>query len=103
MGERHLPELEGERVRHNDDTWELTGAIDIKQNGARIHAEATKSDRVRGNRGTLGFTLADPPASLNPGTSESLDGELQQTDDGYELVIGRRHTTSRYELNNVSY
>ncbi|ADD07281.1 uncharacterized protein Nmag_3739 (plasmid) [Natrialba magadii ATCC 43099] len=101
MVEQHLPALEGERVQYSGDTWELTGEIDIKQNGELIHAKARTPDRVRGSTSLLGFTLESPPASLNPGNPGNLSGELEQNDTGYELVVRRPHATTRYRLNNL--
>lgn len=103
MVEAHFPELEGERIRYNDDTWEFTGTIDVKQNGDRIHAEAKKPERVRGNTGTLNFTLADPPGSLNPGNLGQFNCKLQAEANGSTLVIDRHHTTDRYNLDSMSY
>lgn len=103
MVEAHLPELEGERIRYSDDTWEFTGTIDVKRNGDLIHAKAKKPDRVRGNSGTLSFTLANPPASLNPGNLGEFQCELQQGTDGPTLVIDRNHTADRYNLDSMSY
>ncbi|MFU8868116.1 hypothetical protein [Natronococcus sp.] len=103
MVEAHLPELDGEQIRYNDDTWEFTGAIDVKQNGNRIHAAAKKPDRVRGNTGTLNFTLDDPPASLNPGNLGDLRCELEQEAAGPVLVVDRNHTADRYTLDSLSY
>lgn len=103
MVEAHLPELEGEQVRFNDDTWEFTGTIDVKQNGNRIHAAARKPERVRGNTGTLNFTLDDPPASLNPGNLGNLRCELQQAANGAVLLVDRTHTADSYTLNSLSY
>ncbi|OIB56094.1 hypothetical protein [Natrialba sp. SSL1] len=101
MVEQHFPALEGERVQYSGDTWELTGEIDIKQNGDLIHATARTPDRVRGSTSLLGFSLESPPASLNPGNPGELTGELEQTDAGYELVVHRPHGTTRYKLNNL--
>ena len=103
MVEVHRPELEGERVRYRNDTWELTGTIDVRRNGDVVHTGARKADRVRGNAGRLSFTLADPPSSLNPGNLGEFQCDLQQGNEGAVLVINRDHTTDRYRLDSVSY
>jgi hypothetical protein len=103
MVEAHAPELDGERIRYNDDTWELTGTIDVKQNGNRIHARAKKPERVRKNAGTLNFTLTEPPASLNPGNLGEFSCELEQAETVSTLVIVRNQRTDRYTLDSLSY
>ena len=103
MVEIEKPELEGESVRYRDNTWELTGRLDVQRNGELIQAKARKSSRVRGNPGTFSFSLEDSSASLNPGNPGEFDVELQRLDDGYHLVVHRNHATSRYRLTNLHY
>ncbi|WP_255171528.1 hypothetical protein [Natrononativus amylolyticus] len=103
MAEIHAADLEGERIRYNDDTWEFTGTLDVKRNGELIHAEAKKPDRVRKNRGTLSFTLQNPPASINPGNLGSVGISLEERDDGQYLVAARPNATNTYKLDSLSY
>ena len=103
MVEIEKPELEGESVRYRDNTWELTGAVEVKRNGELIHAKARKSSRVRGNSGTFSFALQDSTASLNPGNPGEFDVELKRLEDAYYLVVVRDHATTHYRLTNLNY
>ena len=103
MVEVAVPALDGERLRYNDDTWELTGTVVVKQNGELIQAEATQPNRVRGSAGWLKFSLDTPPASLNPGNLTEFSCELTEGDDGYVLEIGRDQRADRYRLTKLRY
>ncbi|GAB7091345.1 hypothetical protein JCM18237_16160 [Halorubrum luteum] len=103
MVEINVPEIEGARLRYNDDTWELTGTIEVKRNGELLQARAKKPDRVRGSGGRLKFVLDTPPASLNPGNPGEFDCELTRGDGGYELTIARDGRTDRYSLMKMTY
>ncbi len=103
MVELSAPELEGAQLRYNDDTWELTGTIEVKQNGALIQAQARKPDRVRGSTGRLKFVLESPPASLNPGNPGEFSCEITKNDDGHGLVVTRGGQADRYSLAKMTY
>ena len=103
MVEIAVPELEGVRIRYNDDTWELTGGIDVRRNGELIRAQAKKPDRVRGSTGRLTFVLDTPPASLNPGSPGEFSCEITTSDGEHELVITRDDRTDRYRLLKITY
>ncbi len=103
MAETHVDDLEGERLRFNDDTWELTGRLDVRRNGGVIDAAARKPDRVRGSTGSLRFELRDPPASLNPGNLGTFTAALEPEDGGHTLVVGREHATNHYRLESLLY
>lgn len=103
MSEVDVPELKGERVRYNDDTWEFTGTIRLKQNGSTIEAAAKKPERVRGSRGTLTFHLMDGAASLNPGNPGEFDVELERAGGTVALVVRRHNTRDRYRIKDVRY
>lgn len=103
MVELTVSALEGVQLRYNDDTWELTGTIDLQQNGELVEAQAKKPDRVRGSSGRLKFVLDTPPASLNPGNPGEFDCELTKVDSGHELTISRDGRTDRYSLKKMRY
>lgn len=103
MVEIEKPELEGETVRYRGNTWELTGTLDLRRNGDLIQARARKSSRVRGNPGTLSFTLQDSSASLNPGNPGEFDVQLKRLEDAQYLVVLRNHATNHYRLSNLRY
>lgn len=102
MVETHRPELEGQSLRYNGDRWELTGDLELKGNGELIVASAHERDRVRGNAGSLKFTLQNPPASLNPGNPGEFTADLV-VDGAHRLEITRGHTTDRYALTSLQY
>ena len=103
MVEVDVPELGGEQLRYNNDTWELTGTMDVMQNGELPQAEAKKPDRIRGSTGWLKFSLDTPPASLNPGNLSEFNCELTEGDDGYVLEITREQRADRYRLTKLRY
>ena len=103
MVEVNVPALAGERVRYTDDTWELTGTIDVTQNGELLQAKARQSDRVRGSAGWLKFSLETPPASLNPGNIGEFSAELVDGDGGPALRITRDGRADRYRLTKLRY
>lgn len=103
MAEIHIPQLEGERIRYNDDTWEFTGELAIKQNGEVIEATARKPDRVRGNSGLLRFRLDDQPASINPGNPGVVDVELERDGTATVLRLIRPNASDRYTISSLRY
>ncbi len=103
MVELAVPELEGVQVRYNDDTWELTGTVEVKRNGELFEAQAKKPNRVRGSTGRLKFVLDTPPASLNPGNPGEFDCEVTEDDGEYRLTISRDRGTDRYSLTKLRY
>lgn len=103
MADVTIPQLEGERVRYNDDTWELTGKISFQQNGSVIEAAARKPDRVRGSRGQLRFKLQNPPASINPGNPGEFDIDLTRDGRSTSLVLTRPSGSNRYSIVSLRY
>ncbi len=103
MVETQFNQLTGARIRYNDDTWELTGDITIKQNGAVLEAEAHKPDRVRKSRGILRFQLQNPPASINPGNPGEFDIDIETTGGETILVLERSHASDRYAVKSLRY
>ena len=103
MVETEVSELEGERLRYNGDTWELTGTLEVKRNGELIKAHAKKPERVRGSGGRFIFTLDTSPASIYPGNLGELSCTLTEVDDGYGLIVERGGSTDRYGLTKLTY
>lgn len=97
------PRLAGERIRYRGDTWECTGSVDVRQNGAVLDVEAKKADRVRGDTATLSFRLDEPPSSLNPGNLGDVDLELRLENGEQQLFVSRNHRTDLYTLKNLIY
>ena len=103
MVELAVPELEGVQFRYNDDTWELTGTVDVKRNGELVEARGKKPDRVRGSTGRFKFVLDTPPASLNPGNPGEFDFAVTKDESGCELTVTRGGRTDRYSLKKMRY
>lgn len=102
MVETRIESLDGESIRSGGETWTFTGDLEVKQNGDALTAIARKSERVRGNRGSLKFSLVDG-ASLNPGNLGDVDVTLERDGGTPVLAVRRPHGTSRYELTSVRY
>lgn len=103
MVEIQAPNLAGERIRYNNDTWEFTGDIAFKQNGSLIEANARKPDRVRGSRGIFRFQLQDASASINPGNPGDFDIHIERQAGDVILQLTRAHSSDRYKLKSVRY
>lgn len=99
----HWPELGGKRLRYRDRTWELTGDVDVRENGALLAAEATQSDDVRRGTATLYFALETPTDSLNPGDLGEHFDRLERTDTSQYLIIKKETRNYRYELERIEY
>lgn len=103
MVETHWDELRGKRARYSDETWELTGDVDVAQNGESIGVEAREADDVRHRTATLYFDLANQADSLNPGALREHFDRLERTEDGLFLVAKAEGRTYRYELRRHMY
>ena len=101
--ERTLSPLSGERVRFRDDTWELTGSVDIRRNGELIEAKATTPERVRGRTARLRFELENKPRSVNPGNTGNLEVDLNHDGERPLLLLHRANGTDRYRLDSMAY
>lgn len=103
MVESQWPELGGKQVRYRDDTWELTGTVDVLGTGDVLAVEATQVDDVRHRDATLRFGLEDPPESLNPGDLGDHFDQLQRDGDRYTLIVKKEARTYRYTLLGLEY
>lgn len=103
MVEITLPVLAGKEVRYGDDTWELTGVVEVGGTGEYLEAEAEQVDDVRHRTARLHFGLENPPASLNPGNVGDYFEQLQREGDEYHLLVKTDERTYRYGLNSVGY
>lgn len=103
MVEMHVTALDGAELRYGGNTWQLTGDVEVTQNGESIRIFARQSERVRGTTGVLKFTLTDGSTSLNPGNLEDLSVTLSVDGEDYHLVVDRDHDTSRFVLSSVRY
>ncbi|QLG61141.1 hypothetical protein [Halorarum salinum] len=103
MVELHWPDLGGKQVRYLDDTWELTGDVDVRESGELVAVDAKQVDDVRHRSATLYFRLQNPPASLNPGNTGVHFNRLEREDDVQHLVVRNDRRTYRYELRRMKH
>jgi hypothetical protein len=103
MVETHWEDISGMEVRYHDHTWELTGDVDVLEDGALLAVEAKQSDDVRGQTGRLHFDLETSTGSLNPGDLGDQFDRLERTDDGQYLVVRKDRQTYRYVLRRLEY
>lgn len=101
MVELHWADLGGEQVRYLDDTWELTGDVDVRERGELLAAGARQVDDVRHGSATLYFRLRDPPDSPNPGNPDVQFERLEREGDAEVLVVRGARRTYRYELHRL--
>jgi len=103
MAETHWTELDGRELRFRDQTWALTGDVDVRQSGDLLAVKATRVDGVRHETATLYFGLDDPPASLNPGNLGEHFDHLETEDGQQTLVVRKDPRTYRYRLQRLTY
>ncbi|WP_254272517.1 hypothetical protein [Haloarcula marina] len=103
MVETQLAELGKKQVRYRDHTWELTGNVDIRDRGTLLAVEVRQVDEVRHPTATLFFGLDEQSPSLNPGNLGHHFDRLEQTAEGYRLVVKTDGRTYRYDLQRMEY
>lgn len=103
MVTQQWPEIGGKQVRYNDATWELTGAVDVRETGRSLEVEAKRVDDVRHATAGFRFGVGEHPESLNPGNLGDHFDELRQEDDQYVLVVKTERRVYRYELQGMAY
>lgn len=103
MVESHWGDLVDRRVKYRDRTWELTGNVDVKQNGSLVAVEGRDRDDVKGRTAWLSFGLENPPNSLNPGNLGDHFNRLDREGDRTHLIVKREGRTYRYELQRLEY
>jgi hypothetical protein len=101
MVESHWVELRGQELRYADDTWELTGDVDVLESGELLGVEARQADDVRHGTATLYFGLDSPTESLNQGALGEHFDRLERTRNGHHLVVKKEARTYRYELQRI--
>ena len=103
MVESNWTELGGKQVRYAGHTWELSGAVEVRESGELLATEAQQAGDVRGETAMLFFRLENPPDSLNAGHLGEHFDRLERTADGYRLVVKTDPRTYRYELQRMEY
>lgn len=103
MTETVWPELGGRQLQYGSDIWELSGTVDVRNTGEFLKVEAKQVDDVRGRRALLRFSLANPPASLNPGNLGEHFDSLEHDGARHRLVVKKDHRTYRYVLEGLEY
>ncbi|RLM53916.1 hypothetical protein DVK02_10840 [Halobellus sp. Atlit-31R] len=95
--------LRSEQLRYHDHTWELTGGVDILENGDLVVAEARQTDDVRRRTALLHFGLVTVEGSLNPGELGEHFDRIERVDGGQHLVVKKAGRRYRYELTRLEY
>lgn len=103
MVEAHWEGVRGEELRFSDDTWELTGDVDVRGSGELVHARAKQVDSVKHGEADLQFGVADAGGSLNPGGFDDVTARVERDGDRSYLVVERDPRTYRYELQSIEY
>jgi len=103
MVETEWPEIGGKEVRYRDARWELTGAVDVQDDGALLAAAATRTDDNRHGRARLFFRVDDVPESLNPGNLGTHFDSLDRSGNRTALVVKAAGRTYRYPLHRLEY
>ena len=103
MVEAHWEGVRGEEMRFRDETWELTGDVDLRGTGEVVQARARRVDGVKHEGATLQFGLDDAGESLNPGSVGDVSASLEREGERRYLVVERDPRTYRYELQSLEY
>ncbi|MFW6385267.1 MAG: hypothetical protein ACOCY7_03940 [Halodesulfurarchaeum sp.] len=103
MVEAHLSDLDGERLRYHDRTWELTGDVEVLKNGELLAVEAKQIDDVKGSTVTLDFGLEGGAGSLNPGNLGEHFNSLDRRGSTHAIVVEKGRQTYTYTLHRLSY
>jgi hypothetical protein len=103
MVDTRWEDIRGMELRYHDHTWELTGDVDVLEDGGLLAVEARQADDVRSRTGRLHFDLESPTASLNPGDLGDQFDRLERTRDGQYLVVETGRQTYRYVLRRLAF
>lgn len=102
MTDAHWEALKGSELRYRDNTWELTGDVEIRDQGAHLAVKARQVDEVRHGPARLHFTIDDPPDSINPGALGEHFDSIERTKRANHLIIKTAGRTYRYTLRRIS-
>lgn len=103
MSETNWPELHDKTLRYQDQTWKLTGEVDVRDRGTILAVTAIKDDDVRREEATLYFESESGEDSLNPGNLGEHFDRLETTERHQYLIVKKERRTYRYELRRLEY
>ena len=95
------PELGEKEIRYHDEIWELTGEVDVQDQGELLAVDATARDDVGHERRTLYFALQGESDALNPGNLGGHFDRLERTKRNQYLVVETEGRTYRYRLDRI--
>ena len=103
MVETHWDDLRGRRLQYRDHTWELSGDVDVREEGELLAMDAQRADGNRGEPALLHFRLVDAPDSLNPGNLGTHFDSIVREGSRHDLLIKKEARTYRYRLRRLEY
>jgi len=103
MVESNLEDVRGKRLRYQGYSWELTGDVDVLDDGAVLAVDARQVDTVPRDDARLYFGIENPPGSLNPGDLGEHFDSLVSEGDEQALRIKKPGRTYLYELQRLEY
>ncbi|AFZ71956.1 hypothetical protein [Natronobacterium gregoryi] len=103
MTETTWSELEGTELQYRNDSWELTGAVDVGNTGKFLEVEAKKTTDVRKRTVALRFGPDGDSPSVNPGNLDARFDRIEPEPGGQFLVLEDDHRIYRYELQGLVY
>jgi len=102
MVETHWPGLEGKELRYDDETWALTGDVEVRGQGDLLAVAATATTDIHHDTATLYFEVVGED-SLNPGNLGERFAELEHRGRHHRLRITNGGPAYRYELTRIDY
>lgn len=103
MADAQWEDVRGEELRYRDDTWELTGEVDVRGTGDSLRARARQVHDVKHQHATLQFGVVGQGDSLNPGDLDDVTARLDLEDGRYHLIVEKDPRTYRYELHSLEF
>lgn len=103
MVETRWTELQDKEIRYRDQTWTLTGNVDVRERGELLVVEVNQADDVRHKTAFLHFGIEAPGDSLNPGDLGEHFDRLERTKHAQYLIVKKDRRTYRYELQRLEF
>ena len=103
MVKTHWEDLRGRDLRYSEKTWELTGDLEVRENGELLAVEARRTDDVRHETAILYFGMENPTHSLNPGNLGEHFNSIERRGNDHYILVKKEQRTHQYKLKRMRY
>lgn len=94
-------ELSGEKVQYSDQTWEMTGDVEVRRDGELLAVAVVAADDVRHGAAMIDFSLGELSPSPNPGQLDRHFVRIERTKSNVYLVMSDGVRTYRYRATRI--